>query len=176
MRDRELLDEIYERSLPRLGAYGFSLTGSYSAAEELVQAAIVKTFSKRRRYRDLAAAEAYVRSAIRTLHIDGIRRQARWTAAASSLVADDQVSDHAPRVDSDDAVNRALATLPPRVRTAVALRYVDDMTVADIAHAMGTAEGTIKRYLSEGRESLATTLGVPVAEEPETVQIKEARR
>jgi RNA polymerase sigma factor (sigma-70 family) len=41
----------------------------------------------------------------------------------------------------------ALATLPARQRTAVVLRFLADLSVAEIAEAMGCAEGTVKSTL-----------------------------
>jgi DNA-directed RNA polymerase specialized sigma24 family protein len=41
----------------------------------------------------------------------------------------------------------------------VALHYVDDRAVADIAVILGCAEGTVKAHLHQARQSLARTLG-----------------
>ncbi len=48
----------------------------------------------------------------------------------------------------------ALATLTPRQRTALALRYVEDLDVRTIAERMGCSEGTVKSQLSRGTERL----------------------
>ena len=48
----------------------------------------------------------------------------------------------------------ALATLSPRQRTALALRYVEDLDVRGIAERMGCSEGTVKSQLSRGTERL----------------------
>ena len=88
----DIVADLYRHSLPRLGAYAFLLTGNYSEAEELVQAAIVKVCSRPRRLADLPQAEGYVRAAIRTIHIDGLRRQARWRRHAPRLAMPDAVA------------------------------------------------------------------------------------
>ena len=48
----------------------------------------------------------------------------------------------------------ALATLSPRQRTALALRYVEDLDVRGIADRMGCSEGSVKSHLSRGTERL----------------------
>ena len=53
----------------------------------------------------------------------------------------------------------ALAKLPAAQRKAMVLRYVADMSVADIAAAEGVPEGTVKSWLSRGRAALAALLG-----------------
>ena len=54
---------------------------------------------------------------------------------------------------------RAVRELPERQRAAVALHYLDDMSVAGIADVLGVTVGTIKTSLFKARRSLAVTLG-----------------
>jgi len=155
----DIVAELYRQSLPRLGSYAFLLTGNYAEAEELVQAAIVKVCSRPRRLTNVPQAEAYVRAAIRTIHIDGLRRQARWSRVKLSLAMPDAVAESSADLAAADEVARALATLAPRVRTVIAMYYWEDLAVADIAAAMAISEGTVKGYLRDGREALAPLLG-----------------
>ena len=169
----DIVAELYRQSLPRLGAYAFLLTGSHAEAEELVQAAIVKVFSRPRRLTNLPQAEAYVRTSIRTLHIDGLRRRTRWLRAAPRLAMPDAVAGPGENVAEADAVGVAMATLAPRVRAVVAMYYWEDLSVADVAAAMHLSEGTVKGYLRDGRAALAPLLGDD--DEPERATIMEAR-
>ncbi|MCR6711893.1 MAG: sigma-70 family RNA polymerase sigma factor [Demequina sp.] len=155
----DVIAQLYRHSLPRLGAYAFLLTGSHAEAEELVQAAIVKVCARPRRLTNLPQAEAYVRAAIRTIHIDGLRKQARWHRAAPSLPRPDAVAGPADEVAEADAVATALGALAPRVRAVIAMYYWEDLPVATIADAMRIAEGTVKGYLQDGRRALAPLLG-----------------
>ncbi|WP_062292888.1 RNA polymerase sigma factor [Demequina phytophila] len=152
-----VVEELYRTAIPRLCAYGFLLTGSESEGEEVVQAAIVKTFSRHRRLEDAASAEAYVRAAMRTLVIDAGRRTTRWRRVMSSQVTlgDGRLED---QVAGEDEVARALRELLPRVRVAVALRYSDDLTTAEVAIRMGVTEGAVKKYLFTARERLGAWL------------------
>lgn len=156
----QIVSELYQVAGKRLGAYGYILTGSQHEGEELVQAAVVKTFVKRRRLDTVPAAEAYVRATMRTLHVDRIRRESTWRRLVPKVTRTDEVSDAAGAIDQHDEISRALATLPPQVRTAVALRFYDDLTVAQVAHEMRLKDGTVKQYLAQGRALLAPMLGV----------------
>lgn len=167
----DVVAQVYRDAGSRLAAYGYVLTGSHHGAEELVQAAVVKTFVKRRRLQDARKAEAYVRATMRTMHIDGIRRERTWMRLIPKVAPRD-ADEHAQDVDDHDEISRALAQLPRRVRTAVALRYYDDLTVADVAATMNLSDGTVKKYLQEGRERLAPLLGVS-NEEPEHLPVVE---
>ena len=56
------------------------------------------------------------------------------------------------------ALVAALATLPATQRRAMVLRYLADLTVAEIADREGVAEGTVKSWLHRGRAALAAHL------------------
>lgn len=163
---QEIIEQLYDVAAGRLGAYGYLLTGSQSAGEELVQAAIVRVFVKRRRLANVAMAESYVRTTMRNLHIDALRREQAWRRAAPRQVSL-PVPDSSASVEGADAAARALAQLSPRVRVAVVLRYLDGLAVLEVARAMGLAEGTVKRYLADGRAALGPALGVTDTTEPE---------
>lgn len=151
----DLMGTLLERASARLAAYGYLLTGDQYAGEDLVQDAIVKVFVRRRKIPNAAAAEGYVRAAMRTLHLDRMRREKVWRRIAPGQAARDDVPDSADALAAADAVGRALETLSPRQRTAVVLRFYDDLTVADVAHEMRLATGTVKRYLSDALDRLA---------------------
>lgn len=155
----QVLGELIDRASSRLAAYGYLLTGSQHAGEDLVQDSIVKVFVRRRRLPNAQAAEGYVRAAMRSVHIDRMRREKVWRRIAPGQVARDEAPDHADRIATADALGAALATLSSQQRTAVVLRYFDDLTVAAVAAEMRLAEGTVKRYLSEALGRLAIAVG-----------------
>jgi len=160
MADYEaVLRETLAGGAARLAAYGYLLTGSQDAGEELVQEAIVKVFARRRAIPNARAGEAYVRATMRTLHVDGIRRAIRWRRVMPGQVAPSVVDDAADAIDAVDSLGRALATLTPQQRTAIVLRYYDDLSLADVAGAMGLAVGTVKRYVSDALDRLAAAVG-----------------
>jgi len=94
---------------------------------------------------------AYARTVMVRLNIDRIRLLKRELpllrgpeeAAPVELVG-----------ELDGWLVEALGTLTPRQRTALALRYVEDLDVRTIARRMGCSEGTVKSQLSRGTERL----------------------
>lgn len=58
----------------------------------------------------------------------------------------------------DDELWSAVRSLPERQRLAIALRYVADLTEAEVAEAMGVRPGTVAATLSKARTQLATQL------------------
>lgn len=161
------------RALPRLGAYAYALTGSRAAAEELVQAAIVKVLASRLRFPGEAAVESRLSDAVLALHLEGPRGQARWVVPTSAR--DDAATDGLE--EPTDPVAIAMAALPPQQRTALAMRYLDGRSASAISQRLHLSEGAAQRCLDDGRARLAALLGADdVGPEPELVEVREARR
>ena len=147
----EVLDELMRTRRAALVGYATLLTGDLVAAEDVVQDAIIKSFSRGRPFTHVNKADAYVRLTIMSVFIDRVRRDERFRGAASQLAAPLEAG---PPEAADD-LDRALATLSPQLRAAIVLRYVDDLTVPQVADRMGLAVGTVKRYLHEAHALLA---------------------
>jgi len=156
--DHDGLDALVRERWRALVGYGFVLCGGIGDAEDLVSEAVLRTFG--RRSRDLAehAVEAYVRSTMLRLYVDGYRRRRRWFALRPRLARPDRVESTDALTAAQLDVRRALATLPRRERACVVLRYYDDLTVPGIAAELGIAEGSVKRYLSQGLARLEHAL------------------
>lgn len=74
--------------------------------------------------------------------------------SGSTPIPNSELGFDAVRLD----VMRAVQRLPARARTAVVLRYVADLTEAEVAEIMGVAPGTVAATLSNARRKLAVLL------------------
>ncbi|MDM7832273.1 RNA polymerase sigma factor [Cellulomonas edaphi] len=157
------LDRLVRERGPALVGHAYLLTGDLREAEDLVQDALVKVFSRGRPVEEIRSAEAYVRTAIHTLYLDGFRRRRHW-ATIRHLAATPEVS----TADGPDLVvgNRllladALRALSPRERTCVVLHHVEDLALDEIAGELSLSTGSVKRYLADGRTKLRDALAPP---------------
>ena len=66
--------------------------------------------------------------------------------------------DSTEAVDETLLLQAALARLPARQRAALALFYLADLSIAEVAEAMATRPGTVKSLLSRGRVALRAQL------------------
>ena len=164
------------RDTRSLVAYGVLLTANRPDSEDLVQDALVKVFSRLRPLPNVAAADQYVRRAMLTIYLDGVRRDGLWRRIRGAVVSDDAVAGPEHLVTAGTDLRAALATLSPRERTCVVLRHFDDMTVAQIAAEVGLAEGSVKRYLSDAMAKLGAELGRDAGERADVVVHRAARR
>jgi len=156
-RDRALIELARDRG-QALTRYAAMFTGDPIAAQDLVQDALVKVFTKTRAGRELDALESYVRRAIVTLYIDGYRRR-RKHSQIRHLITTEHIAAAGPDAAEVLDLHAALATLAPQERAVVVLRYFDDLTVPDVAAHLGLAEGSVKRYLSNAIGKLERRLG-----------------
>lgn len=122
-------------------------------AEEVTQDAFVRLFERWRGVATIEYPEAWVRQVAVRAAIRRAQRE-RFIPVLRELPengADDQV----PDVD----LARALASLPPRQRAAVALFYLEDRPVDDVARLLGVSASTVKQHLFRARARLAAVLG-----------------
>jgi RNA polymerase sigma factor (sigma-70 family) len=156
---RDTMNELVRNRERALLGYAYLVCGNPTQAQDLVQDALVRTFSKPRPGLTAGKAEGYVRRAITSVYVDGYRRSQRWQRVQHLFKPATTMRDEYGQVEAGSDVADALATLPPRVRACVVLRYFDDLTVPAIASTLGIADGTVKRYLSDGLSQLELALG-----------------
>jgi RNA polymerase sigma-70 factor (sigma-E family) len=125
----------------------YLLTGNTADAEDLVQAALAKTYLAWNRIEDRAALDGYVRRAMVNTHISWWRRR-RVEEYPTDEIPDQAVADHAVASDLQETLRRAIDRLPQRMRAAVVLRFYEDMTEAEVAEVLGVSLGTVKSTVS----------------------------
>src|SRR5258707_7821220 len=141
-----------------LKRHAFLLCGNDAQADDLVQEALVRAFTRPLRVPRPGAAEAYVRTIMVNVFIDGARRRSRWSRVAPLLRPAGMTPDPADQVSDRDAMLTALRSLSPRQRGCVVLRYYEDLPVAEVAAVLGVGEGTVNRYLGEAMPRVAVRL------------------
>ncbi len=140
-------DEFYQFTYPRLLRLSVALVWSRAAAEDHVQDAFAKTYA---RFATLDEPEAYVRKTlVNEVRISSRRREMMQRFAPLLRSATTQTDRY-----TDDCLLKALDSLPLRQRTAVILRYYEQCSEQEIAHALNCRPGTVKSLLSRGLASL----------------------
>lgn len=138
---------------PTLLRAAIQLTSDRVEAEDLLQAALAKTFLAWDRINDRAAMDGYVRRAMVNTQISWWRRR-KLEIYPTDVLPDQPVDDHTRRSELHDALRRALDKLPKRQRLAVMLRYYEDMPEAEIAEVLGVSVGTVKSTVSRAMAKL----------------------
>lgn len=135
----------------------YLLTGSTHDAEDLVQVTLTKVVPHWSRISE--DPEPYVRATMVRTNVSRWRRR-RWREIAS----DDLPEAAFVSADAEGAiaVRAALASLSPRQRAVLVLRYYEGYTEAEAASVLGIAVGTAKSHARDGLSRLRTLLPVDV--------------
>ena len=157
---REIFTQLVRKELPGLRRFLLAAcSGNICAADDVAQAALMKAYLASRNFEDVAGFSAWLyRIACNTL-IDHQRKQ-----TTRGIVIDIDKADGVAAVSpSDDGFTYqelycAIDRLNVSERTAVLLFYMEDRPIKEIAVIMNVTEGTVKGYLSRGREHLKTKL------------------
>ena len=147
-------EHFYLGTRHRLLRYAYGLTGDLTEAQDFTQEAYARAWSRWRRLRRYEQPEAWLRLVVTRMATDRWRRLARRRAQPPPR----ETRIEAPGDDRVLVVS-ALKHLPLNHRRAMALRYLLDLSVADIAAETGANENTVRSWLARGRASLAAKLG-----------------
>ena len=125
-------------------------------AEEVTQDAFVRLYERWRGVVPIDYPEAWVRQVAIRAAIRRAQRE-RFIPVVRD-VPETAATDQVPDVD----LARAMASLPARQRAAVALFYLEDRPVDEVARLLGVSASTVKQHLFRARASLAAVLGETV--------------
>ena len=141
MTPDEEFAEFAETASPQLRRTAFLLCGNWHTAEDLVQTTLTKVFVAWRRIQRRDAARAYAaRTLVNTYLAD--KRSKRSTELLTDRFPERPVAPPAP--ETRMVVLGVLATLPPRARAVVVLRYWEDLSVDQVAAVLGCSAGNVK--------------------------------
>lgn len=143
--------ESRERALRRTA---WLLTGDWALAEDLVQTALVRSWSRWERIRRSDDPEVYVRKVMVNTWLTWNRRRWRREHAAAELPDHPAPGDVAADVVIRVAMRSALGSLTDRQRAVIVLRVFDDLPEARVAQVLGCAVGTVKSTMSKALAKL----------------------
>jgi RNA polymerase sigma-70 factor (ECF subfamily) len=164
--DRDAFEMIIRNSSRTLFAIAYAILQNRAEAEDAVQDALVRAWKSRWRVRDPEKFPAWLATIVRHRAHDLLRRSKR--VELKSDIGEDTDSGFALDATAsethalDQQVNAALATLPETHRTALTLRYLDDLDYRAIESIMGLSNGAVRgilgRALGAMRKRLAPAL------------------
>ena len=130
--------------------------GDREIAADCVQDAFARAYVRWRRVSRLDDPPGWIRHVALNRLRDHWRKSARGSQALRRLQSEASLVAAAPAEPSELAA--LLQRLPEQQRMAVALFYVDDLSVNEIAHAMGLSGGAVKYHLHAARTTLRAGL------------------
>jgi RNA polymerase sigma-70 factor (sigma-E family) len=168
-RDQEFSTFVRAHRAELLRSACLLTAGDTHLAEDLVQTALAKVYVAWPKVSRTGTAVPYVRRIIINAHIDETRRP-RWRRERSVPELPDRpdLTLSGPWSDGADgeAVRAALASLPPRMRAVIVLRYWFDLSVEESADLLGCSEGTVKSQSAKASAHLRAALSASAIRSP----------
>ncbi len=152
----EGFDDFARAVLPRLLRMAHLLTGNPHDAWDLTQATIERVGLSWGRVSQVQHPAGYAARTMVRLNVSRWRRVRRELLTATTPEQGREVSFES--VELAPQVAALLASLGPRQRAVVVLRFYSDLPHADIADIMGCSVGTVKSQLSRALKSLRSQL------------------
>jgi RNA polymerase sigma factor (sigma-70 family) len=143
-----------------------SLAGHNSDSEDLFQDVFLGVFKGCKRFRGDARLSTWIGSIAHHVCVDYIRKKKNNTYI-HNLETDQQLMVNFTtdvswkQIENEDLNSIVLATiaeLPPDYRTVITLFHIDECSYRDIAEITGMPDGTVKSYISRGRNLLREKL------------------
>ncbi|MBT8164827.1 MAG: sigma-70 family RNA polymerase sigma factor [Acidimicrobiia bacterium] len=153
---REAFPAFYRREYPKMVAIAAAVSGNRSIAEDLAQEAMLRAHRHWDRVSTYERPGAWVRRATINLSLSATKRASAemrrmLRIAESSTLPEPDVA--------DDRIWKAVAKLPGKQRAAIALHYLEDRLIDEIADILKVSNATARVHLHRGRQALATALG-----------------
>lgn len=159
MEHRDAIGEVYGGSFRRLVVQLYAVTGDLGEAQEVVQEAFVRALAAPRGFAELDNPEAWLRRVAINLARTRWRRRRVLDRLLHRVAPDPVVADPSPE---HIVLMDALRELPDGQRHALALHYLSDLPIDEVARTLDVSIGTVKSRLHRGRVALAALL----ADEP----------
>jgi RNA polymerase sigma-70 factor, ECF subfamily len=167
--DFDALVRVYR---PRLFRFALASLRDSDAAQTVVQDTLLKAYQSRQSFRGDASEGTWLMQIAVNLIRDRIR-SGRWrfwqrAGARSEQAADlgEALRDQARSPEQDLIIREKIAAvweatkrLTEKQRTVFLLRYVEEMSVLEVAAATGMAEGTVKSHLARALETVRREIG-----------------
>jgi RNA polymerase sigma-70 factor, ECF subfamily len=150
-------DAFFVAEFPRMVAFARALVGDRAIAEELAQEAMLRAFRNWDTVSNYERPGAWVRRVLANLASSARKRRGIETRAHARVDVRPEASEDV-LVDPHDGFWVLVRALPTRQREAIALHYLEDWSVKQIAQFLGCAESTAKAHLQKARRRLAAAL------------------
>ena len=152
--ERDAFDVLYRRYFPRLVRLCTRLTKDASAAEDIAQETLVRAHDHLERFDLGRPMWPWLKTIATRVLIDHTRSTGREIPSEERPIESRHV-EHG-WTEEREVLVQALAKLPPRQRTAVALRYLEDWDGPQVAEHLGLSGLAFRQILHRARQKLQT--------------------
>jgi RNA polymerase sigma-70 factor (ECF subfamily) len=146
--DAAAFDALYYRYRDRVLRLAYRFTANHADAQDVLQEAFAYLYKKFPGFRLTASMTTFLYPVVRNLSLEIHRKKRAATTTSAEMLSDLPGFDAGDQIDATRAdLAAAMANLSPEQRQTVLLRFVDDLTMEEIAAATDAPVGTVKSRL-----------------------------
>ncbi len=177
-RDSAAFEELYGRYKIKVYNTAYRITGNAADAADVTQEVFVHIYKKIGLFEFRSSFSTWVYRMSVNASIDRYRkitrhpttstddedfqetREFRGLADQKTPAADQETA----KREFDAQIQKAVGLLPVKLRAVVVLRYIQDLSYQEVAHALSCSQGTVKSRLNRAHEKLRKILGKELKE------------
>lgn len=157
--DGVAFDRLYERHVDRVHATCLRLTADRREAEELTQDVFVRVWRNLESFRGESRFSTWLYRVAVNVVLDARRKRGRMHDRTTELKGVGLPIPGDPEPENRVALERAIARLPERARTAIVLYAIEGYRYEEVAELMDVAVGTVKSHIHRARTRLLEEVG-----------------
>lgn len=168
LADPAEFQRLFDTHFDELARHAYRYVQSIDEAKDLVHDAFVRLWSRRDEVDFETSVRAYLFATVRNLAVDHLRRrrrEERWRersrhiAGSAGGVAPTDPARDLLNLEIEAAIRDAVATLPPRQREVLLLRWERQASYDDVARELGISPKTVSIHIGRALASLRAALG-----------------
>jgi RNA polymerase sigma-70 factor (ECF subfamily) len=160
--DSSAFEQLVQRYQQPLFHYLGRMGLSMGETEELAQETFFRAFRHLRKFDpERARFSTWLFTIARRLALNLLARQRHAQDMATTKISEARVSgphDSCDQVQIRQRIDMALQQLPLKYRSPLALAYLDELSISEIARIEGCAEGTVKSRIHRAKQQLKPLL------------------
>lgn len=153
-RDVDEFEEFFDRLFPRAESAAMRIVANRGAAEDVAAEALTRAYARWSRVRTLPYREGWVMRVAINVAIDAVRRRPVTVTVPVTEGPEDLATLRVGLLE-------AMRVLPKKQRSVIALRFLSDLSEAEVALTLGMAVGTVKSHTHRALAALRRELGRP---------------
>lgn len=170
--DRDAFRVLFESYRDRTYTIAYHFCSDETMASDITQQVFLKLFDSIRQFRFNSEFTTWLYRLVANVCMDEHRKRRRflqWPTSttvggtedetfASQSSAPSSIEDHIGAREMNSQVRRAVASLSPKLRLVILLRYFEDFSYDEMASVLGCSSGTVASRLNRGHQQLAKQL------------------
>jgi len=164
IQDSNSFDSVYEYVFPVLMRVAYHITDDMTVSEDLCQEAFIRYYNRGISFPDKEQAKYWLIRVVKNLALNHDKRARRERRAYDRVLKEPeriQSSSESELIKKEisDAVQKALAKLPQKLKTVLVLKEYGDLSYREIASMLHITEGNVKVRVFRARALLEGLLG-----------------